>query len=48
MTVVVEAPERSGALITAYLALEYNREVGAIPGEITSVNSRGTNELIKK
>ena len=48
MTVVVEAPERSGALITAYLALEYNREVGAIPGETTSVNSRGTNELIKK
>lgn len=48
MTIVVEAPERSGALITAYLALEYNREVGAIPGEITSVNSRGTNELIKK
>lgn len=47
MTIVVEAPKRSGALITAYLALDYNREVGAIPGEIESINSDGTNNLIR-
>ena len=46
-TIVVEAPERSGALITADLAMQYNRDVGAIPGEINSINSRGTNTLIK-
>lgn len=46
-TIVVEAPEHSGALITADLALQYNRDVGAVPGEISSINSRGTNNLIK-
>lgn len=46
-TIVVEAPEHSGALITADLAMQYNRDVGAIPGEISSINSRGTNNLIK-
>lgn len=46
-TIVVEAPERSGALITAYLAIDYNREVGAVPGEITSINSKGSNKLLK-
>ncbi|MFN7088795.1 MAG: DNA-processing protein DprA, partial [Candidatus Paceibacteria bacterium] len=46
-TVVVEAPKRSGALITAYFSLEYNREVGAVPGEIDSINSEGANKLIK-
>ena len=46
-TVVIEARERSGALITADLALDEGREVLAVPGEITSQLSRGTNHLLR-
>ena len=46
-TVVVEARERSGALITADLALEEGREVLAVPGEITSALSEGANALLR-
>jgi DNA processing protein len=45
--VVVEARERSGALITADLALEEGREVLVVPGEITSALSQGTNALLR-
>ena len=45
---IVEADETSGAMITAHLALEQNREVFAIPGSILSPASRGTNHLIQE
>lgn len=46
-TLVIEAPTRSGALITARLAAEYNREVFALPGRCDDGNSLGTNKLIR-
>ena len=46
-TIVVEARERSGALITADFALEAGREVLAVPGEITATLSAGTNALLR-
>jgi DNA processing protein len=45
--VIVEARERSGALITADFALEEGREVLAVPGEITSALSAGSNALLR-
>ena len=47
-TIVIEAPERSGSLITASCALDYNRQVFAVPGSIFSPYSIGTNLLIKR
>jgi DNA processing protein len=45
---LIEASERSGTLITARLALDYNKDVLAVPGSIFSKNSWGTNNLISQ
>jgi len=44
---VIEGEERSGTMITARLATEYNRDVLAVPGSVFSPNSKGTNKLIR-
>lgn len=45
---IIEAEEKSGTLITARMALDYNRDVLAVPGSVFSQNSNGTNWLIKQ
>ncbi len=47
-TVVIEAPEKSGALITARVALEQNRDVFAVPSGIFEATARGSNNLIRE
>lgn len=46
--IVVEAKEKSGTLITVDFALEQGKDIYTVPGNITSNNSYGTNELIKQ
>jgi|LSQX01.2.fsa_nt_gb DNA processing protein len=46
--IVIEAGERSGSLITANFALEQGREVFSLPGNVNSINSTGTNKLIRE
>lgn len=46
-TLVIEAPEESGALVTARAALDYNREVMAVPFPITAATGAGNNNLLK-
>lgn len=45
---IIEAEERSGTLVTARLATEYNRDVLAVPGSIFSSNARGVNKLLRQ
>ncbi|GMU74297.1 MAG: hypothetical protein AMXMBFR44_4940 [Candidatus Campbellbacteria bacterium] len=47
-TLIIEAHEKSGTLITARLALEYNRDVLIVPGPITSPNGTGSNRLLRE
>jgi DNA processing protein len=47
-TLVIEAENRSGTLITARLALDYNKDVLAVPGSVFSQNSQGTNRLLRQ
>ncbi|MEK7184872.1 MAG: DNA-processing protein DprA [Patescibacteria group bacterium] len=46
-TIVIEARTKSGTLITSRLAMDYNRDIGAVPGQITSLLSIGPNGLIR-
>jgi DNA processing protein len=47
MTIVVEAARRSGSLITAEIAADLGREVGAVPGSVTAWRAAGTNALLR-
>jgi DNA processing protein len=48
LVLIIEADEKSGTMITARLALDYNIEVAVVPGSIFNQNSRGTNKLLKE
>lgn len=48
VVIIVEARNRSGALITVDLAMEIGRPIYAVPGEITSLLSEGTNDLLRQ
>ena len=48
LTIVIEAKEKSGSLITAYSAINSNREVGAVPGPVGGEMSSGTNSILKR
>ena len=48
LIIVIEAPEKSGALITARLALEAGREVGVVPGDVSRANFLGSNRLLRE
>lgn len=48
LIIVIEAPEKSGALITARLALEAGREVGVVPGDVSRENFLGSNRLLRE
>ena len=47
-TLIIEAEEKSGTLITARMALDYNRNVFVVPGPIFSATSKGTNNLLRQ
>lgn len=47
-TLLIEAAEKSGALITARLALDYNRDVFVVPGSIFSITSKGAHKLMRQ
>jgi DNA processing protein len=47
-TLIIEANQKSGSMITAKFALEQNRDLFALPGPVDSLNSSGTNQLIKQ
>jgi DNA processing protein len=47
MTIVVEAAERSGSLITAEVAADLGRDLGAVPGPVTAWRAKGTNALLR-
>ena len=47
LLLVIEAKEKSGTIITVDFALEQGKNIYAVPGNITSKNSEGTNDLIK-
>jgi DNA processing protein len=48
LIIVIEAKKKSGSLITAYSGLREGRDIAAVPGEIDSILSEGTNDLIKR